>query len=109
MHTQHMPHIMIVNQLEANKERFRTEGFDQIRPHSIRSLQFDQKGRPLSFRPEKINQFAATRGISSFLEFHSNFKNRKTQIYLKRKSRHVLAPWIRTAIGSFYKQILNRL
>ena len=36
MHTQHMPHIMIVNRLEANKERFRPEGFDQIRPQSIR-------------------------------------------------------------------------
>ena len=60
MHTQHMPHIMIVNQLEANKERFRPEGFDQIRPHAIRSLQFDQKVRPLSFRPEKFELFTAT-------------------------------------------------
>ena len=51
---------MIVNQLEANKERFRPEGFDQIRPHAIRSLQFDQKVRPLSFRPEKFDLFTAT-------------------------------------------------
>ena len=50
MHTQHMPHIMIVNRLESNKERFRAEGLDQIRPHSSRSLQFDRKIRPLSFR-----------------------------------------------------------
>ena len=27
--------------------------YDKIRQHSIRSLQFDQKVRPLSFRPEK--------------------------------------------------------
>ena len=61
MHTQHiLPHIMIVNRLEANKERFRPEGFDQIRPHSIRSLQFNQKIRTLSFRPEKLDLFTAT-------------------------------------------------
>ena len=34
--------------------------YDQIRPHSIRSLQFDQKIRPLSFRPEKFDLFTAT-------------------------------------------------
>ena len=51
---------MIVNPLEANKEGFRPEHFDQIRPHSIRSLQFDQKVRPLSFRPEKLDLFIAT-------------------------------------------------
>ena len=60
MHTQHMPHIMIVNRLEANKERIRPECFDQIRPHSIRSLQFDQKVRPLSFRPDMFDLFTAT-------------------------------------------------
>ena len=60
VHTQHMPHIIIVNRLEANKERLRPEGFDQIRPHSIRSLQFDQKVRPLSFRPEEFDLFTAT-------------------------------------------------
>ena len=32
----------------------------KIRPHSIRSLQFDQKIRLLSFRPEKFNLFTAT-------------------------------------------------
>ena len=40
--------------------------YDKIRPHSIRSLQFDQKVRPLSFRPEKFDLFTAThsyRGI----------------------------------------------
>ena len=36
--------------------------YDKIRPHSIRSLQFDQKDRPLSFRPEKFDLFTATRG-----------------------------------------------
>ena len=30
------------------------------RPHSIRSLQFDQKVRPLSFRPEKLDLITAT-------------------------------------------------
>ena len=30
---------------------------DKIRPHSIRSLLFDQKVRPLSFRPEKFDLF----------------------------------------------------
>ena len=34
--------------------------YDKIRPHSIRSLQFDQKVRPLSFRPEKLYLFTAT-------------------------------------------------
>ena len=34
--------------------------YDKIRPHSIRSLQFDQKVRPLSFRPEKFDLFTAT-------------------------------------------------
>ena len=53
-------HIMIVNRLEANKERFRPEGFDKIRPHYIRSLQFDRKVRLLSFRPEKFDLLRAT-------------------------------------------------
>ena len=35
--------------------------YDIIRPHSIRSLQFDQKVRPLSFRPEKFHLFTGTR------------------------------------------------
>ena len=34
--------------------------YDKIRPHSIRSLQFDQKVRPLSFRPETFDLFTAT-------------------------------------------------
>ena len=38
--------------------------YDKIRPHSIRSLQFDQKVRHLSFRPEKFDLFTAT-NISS--------------------------------------------
>ena len=60
MHTQHMPQMLIVNRLEATKERFRPEGFDQIQPLFIRSLQYDQKVRPLSFRPEKFDLFTAT-------------------------------------------------
>ena len=38
--------------------------YDKIRPHSIRSLQFDQKVRPLSFRPEKFDLFTATQRAS---------------------------------------------
>ena len=34
--------------------------YDKVRPHSIRSLQFDQKIRPLSFRPEKFDLITAT-------------------------------------------------
>ena len=34
--------------------------YDKIRPHSFRSLQFDQKVRPQSFRPEKFDLFTAT-------------------------------------------------
>ena len=34
--------------------------FDLIRPQSIRPKLFDQKGRPLSFRPEKFDLFTAT-------------------------------------------------
>ena len=34
--------------------------YDKIRPHSIRSLQFDQKVRPLFFRLEKFDLFTAT-------------------------------------------------
>ena len=52
MHTQHMPHIMIVNRLEANKEGFRPEGFDQIRPDSIGSLQ--SKGSTSALSTRKI-------------------------------------------------------
>ena len=59
-----MSHIMIVNRLEANKERLRPEGFDQIGPLSIRSLQFDRKVGPLSLRPEKFDHlFTATQII----------------------------------------------
>ena len=39
--------------------------YDKIRPHSIRSLQFNQKVRPLSFRPEKIDLFTATHQSST--------------------------------------------
>ena len=35
--------------------------YDKNQPHSLRSLQFDQKVRPLSFRPEKFDLIAATR------------------------------------------------
>ena len=38
--------------------------YDKIRSHCIRSLQFDQKVRPLSFRPEKFDLFTATLLVS---------------------------------------------
>ena len=41
--------------------------YDKIRPHSIRCLHFDQKVRPLSFRPEKFDLFTATQG--AYIEF----------------------------------------
>ena len=37
--------------------------YEKIRPHSIPSLQFYQKVRPLSFRPEKFDLFTATRPL----------------------------------------------
>ena len=40
--------------------------YDKIRTHSIRSLQFDQKVRPLSFRPEKFDFFTATQSRALF-------------------------------------------
>ena len=43
--------------------------YDKIRPHSIRSLQFDQKVRPLSFRPEKFDLFTATHPKAEVLQF----------------------------------------
>ena len=39
--------------------------YDEIRPHSVRSLQFDQKVRPLSLRPEKFDLFTATHSSSA--------------------------------------------
>ena len=39
--------------------------YDKIRPHSIRSLQLNQKVRPLSFRPENFDLFTATRLIQA--------------------------------------------
>ena len=74
-HTQHMPHTMIVNRLEANKERLRSEGSDQDRPHSIRSLRFDQKVRPLPFQPEKLDLFTATRGALEEMGAYPTVKN----------------------------------
>ena len=48
--------------------------YDKNRPHSIRSLQFDQKVRPLSFRPEKFDLFTATLRTYS-TSSHSNLVN----------------------------------
>ena len=45
---------------EGSEATERYNKYDKIRPHSIRSLQFDQKVRPLSFRPEKFDLFTAT-------------------------------------------------
>ena len=48
--------------------------YDEIRPHSIRSLQFDQKVRPLFFRPEKFDLFTATRRFSRHATLNSLIK-----------------------------------
>ena len=45
---------------EGNEATEPYNKYDKNRPHSIRSLQFDQKVRPLSFRPEKFDLFTAT-------------------------------------------------
>ena len=42
--------------------------YDKTRPHSILSLQFDQKVRPLSFLPEKFDLFTATRRCGKLVE-----------------------------------------
>ena len=44
--------------------------YDKIRPHSIRSLQLDQKVRPLSFRPKNFDLFTATHPVSLSLPQH---------------------------------------
>ena len=53
--------------------------YDKIRPHSIRSLQLDQKVRPLSFRPEKFDLFTATpfSSVKRVAVNRSNFSGRK--------------------------------
>ena len=56
--------------------------YDKIRPHSIRSLQFDQKVRPRSFRPEKFNLFTATRW-KVFTAHQSKFGSRPERLTLQ--------------------------
>ena len=53
--------------------------YDKIRPHSFRSLQFDQKVRPLSIRPEKFDLFTATQktSITIIKSTLSNIDNNK--------------------------------
>ena len=71
VHSQHMPHTMIVNRLEANKEFC-----DPKAPIKIdRSLRFDQKVRPLPFQPEKLNLFTATRGALEEMGAYPTVKN----------------------------------
>ena len=63
VHTQHMPHIMIVNRLKANKQRFRpvrSNSNNQRASIKFDRIPFDQKVRPLSFRPENFDLFTAT-------------------------------------------------
>ena len=59
--------------------------YDKIRLHSIRSLQFDQVVRPLSFRPEKFDLFTATRDstvlyISNFLPTYQILPTRDSTV-----------------------------
>ena len=48
----------------AKRPSHTTNTIKKIRPHSIRSLQFDQKIRPLSFRTEKFDLFTATQKVA---------------------------------------------
>ena len=83
---------MIVNRLEANKERFRPEGFNQHRPHSIRSLQFDRKVRPLSFRPKKFDLFTATLRLKASVcikNIHVEASRNHAVVCAKLKGRHM--------------------
>ena len=87
-----LPHKIVVNRLEANKERFRPEGFDRIQPHSIRSLEFNQKVRPLCFQPEKSDLFTATRlcdgeGECAYTVYDPIVGEEKYLIYFKRFAR----------------------
>ena len=63
--------------------------YDKIRPHSIRSLQFDQKVRPLSFRPERFDLFTATPELNGY----------STKWFSLRKSIFFLVSSIQSAIS----------
>ena len=56
--------------------------YDKIRQHSIRSLQFDQKVRPLSFQPEKFDLFTATH-VGHMRCMHARPHHRKDQLQLR--------------------------
>ena len=58
--------------------------YDKIRPHSIRSLLFDQKVRPLSFRAEKFDLFTATHIFQPVaLEVHGSL-GESSEIFIMR-------------------------
>ena len=58
--------------------------YDKIRLHSIRSLQFDQNVRPLSFRPEKFDLFTATPTGNSQL---TNFQTIELELLKQHRKR----------------------
>ena len=77
----------------------------KIRRHSIRSLQFDQKVRLLSFRPEKIDLFTATRVKAIVYTKKFGTKELFEVIW---KSTGILTINIRTHLLSKRKQNSNR-
>ena len=71
--------------------------YDKIRQHSIRSLQFDQKVRPLSFRPKKFDLFTATHLIpldpSTYIKgVHSHWKYLMNLVFWKLRSTTAVIP-----------------
>ena len=52
--------------------------YDIIRPHSIRSLQFDQKVRLLSLRPEKFRLFTATPALPTLPNSDAHFAEKSS-------------------------------
>ena len=69
--------------------------YDKVRPHSIRSLQFDQKVQPLSFRPEKFDLFTATQLKSEVDDLQgvggnrSKERDRKSELVLRSVTSHL--------------------
>ena len=54
--------------------------YDKVRPHSLPSLQFDQKVRPLSFRPEKFDLFTATLSRKLYILLADYLSNRTQSV-----------------------------
>ena len=73
---------------------------DKIRPHSIRSLQFDQKVRPLSFRPETFDLSTAT----SRRKPQAREINRQYREFGKKVCKEA---WRRDAVSQYRRLLLE--